>query len=412
MVPTPAGRPSPDRKSAATSCGCALVAFDKFKDSLDAETACEIVAAVLREGDLARTIESAPLSDGGEGFVSILTKAVGGRMEAITVAGPLGSPIEAQIGLVDAGRVPAAARRMARIPSEGLIGIVEMAQAAGIEKVAVMDRDLFRTTTAGVGEMIAAVTDRGASAILMGIGGSATNDLGAGCLAALGVQFEDGAGREGSDIRPSDFSRIERIVLPEGSTLPPIRVACDVEHPLLGPVGATATFGPQKGLRPEDFDRLENGMERISGLILESAGKPPELRELPGTGAAGGIGFGLMAVFGAELVPGFGLLEAWLDLEERVARADWVLTGEGRFDRGSLGGKGPGAIARMAWEKGCRVTILAGSVDSGAAREVFRQSKGLASVRAITPDEMPLGEALVNTRFLLATALEVEAGLA
>jgi len=382
-----------------------LVAFDKFKYAMGAGEICTIAATTVREKISPVEVAIAPLTDGGEGFVSILVAAAGGVIEEMVVTGPRGQRISAKVGRVDADKIPLAARRIARLPNEGRIGVIEMAQAAGIELLTEAARDPFQTTTAGVGEMISTLADRGVEALFIGIGGSATNDLGTGCIGRLGGSFRDKDGVCLDPVYPGQFGQIATIATKGLRNLPPIRVACDVENPLLGPGGATAVFGPQKGLRAGDFETMETGCERISRLLLESFGKPLSLRDFPGAGAAGGLGFGLMAAFGAKLVPGFEVVEAWMDLERRIEGADLVLTGEGKFDLGSLGGKGPGAIARRAWEAGKQVRVFAGAVDPAAAAALEERSGGKAKVIAISPQGISIETAIARTGRYLAASM-------
>lgn len=370
-----------------------LIAFDKFKDALTARQACDVAAAALRARHPDWTMETCPLTDGGEGFMETLTEAVGGRYENRAVVGPRDRNVTASIGLVHASRLPAAVRELMPVANDARIAIVGLASASGIELLASDRRDPWQTTTFGTGELLALARTQGARAILLGIGGSATNDLGLGALAALGLRCLRPDGREMAIPTPSTWDEIDRL---EGRVdLPPVFIACDVTNPLLGPKGATATFGPQKGLRPEDFARLESRMERMAGMLCSHFGKPDSLREVPGTGAAGGIGFGLKVAAGAQLVSGAELVSRWLDLPARLAAADIVITGEGRFDRTSLGGKGPGAVAAAARRLGKQVRILAGSLGVPADAEHH----------AVTPSGMLLPEALRRAPELLAAAV-------
>jgi glycerate kinase len=237
----------------------------------------------------------------------------------------------------------------------------------------------------------------GAGAILLGVGGSATNDLGLGALAALGLHFTDATGRPVDPPVPAEWSRIVRVSGSVPAKLPPVFIACDVTNPLLGPRGAAAVYGPQKGLRPADHARLEQESERIVNLLCLHCGQPNTLKDLPGAGAAGGISFGLMAAAGAKLLPGFDLVSAWLELETKLAAADIVVTGEGRFDASSLEGKGPGAVAARALALGKTVHVFAGQVSAP-------MRPGLA-LHAITPPGTPLAQALREApRNLAATA--------
>ena len=247
-------------------------------------------------------------------------------------------------------------------------------------------RDPWQTTTVGTGELIRAAADLGAAAILLGVGGSATNDLGLGALGALGLDLLDRHDQKISPPIPARWSQIARLAGAAPKSLPPIRIACDVTNPLLGPNGAAAIYGPQKGLRPEDFKRLDHECARLALMLCAHCGQPDSLLDTPGTGAAGGISFGLMTAAHAKLLPGFDLVSAWLDLERRLASADLVITGEGRFDESSLSGKGPGAVAARALALGKRVHVFAGAV-TAAPRDRL-------TLHTITPPGLSLTEAL------------------
>ncbi len=367
-----------------------LLAFDKFKDALTAQQACEAVASALREKRPQWTLDQAPLADGGEGFATILTQSASGREVSFTATGPRGDRRSAEFGLVPVAAIPARARAQLQLPAAAAPGatvaVIEMAAISGLALLPQDQRDPWQTTTLGTGELMRAAADSGAVAILLGVGGSATNDLGLGALAALGLAFMDAAGRPVRPPVPAEWSRIVRITGGLAAGLPPVYIACDVTNPLLGPRGAAAVYGPQKGLRPADHARLESESARLADLLCRHCGQLPALKDAPGAGAAGGIAFGLMTAAGAILLPGFDLVSAWLDLENRLAAADIVITGEGRFDESSLEGKGPGAVAARALALGRTVHVFAGQV-TAAARP------GLA-LHAITPAGVPLAQAL------------------
>ncbi|MDB6167502.1 MAG: Glycerate kinase [Verrucomicrobia bacterium] len=378
-----------------------LIVFDKFKDSMSAGTACLAAAESLRARHPDWELDVCPLADGGEGFVEILTAAAGGTLEAQTVSGPRGAPVNAAYGLVPVQTIPMAARAMLQLPGvaeDARIAVIEMAAASGLALLSSAERDPWRATSTGTGELIAAATAAGAAALLLGVGGSATHDLGLGALAALGLRFRSQRGEGINPPIPSDWAKIERIEgnLPAG--LPPVRIACDVSNPLLGARGAAAVYGPQKGLRPADLAKLDSASARLALMLCARFGRSDSLMDEPGAGAAGGIAFGLMASAGAALLPGFDLVAAWLGLETRIAAADFVITGEGRFDDSSLEGKGPGAIAARALDLGKPVHVFAGQVTTRHARP------GLA-LHAITPANEPLGDALRNGRASLAAAV-------
>lgn len=374
-----------------------LLAFDKFKHALTARQAGETVQRVLEARHPGWHFDLCPLTDGGEGFCETLTRAAGGRMEQAKVTGPRGQTVEAPLGLVVASRLAPPLRARLEIGDDQILGVIGMAEASGLALLAPEERDPWQATTLGTGELMRAAIGRGAASLLLGIGGSATNDLGLGALDALGFVFQADDGTRLHPPVPASWPRLARIDGGAPNPLPPIGIACDVTNPLLGPQGATAIYGPQKGLSKDGVERLEAQMARVAEMLCSHFGRARSLKEQPGSGAAGGIGFGLMAAAGARLLPGFELVTAWLDLPRRIAAADIVITGEGRFDATSLSGKGPGSIAEEARRLGKGVHIFAGSLGV--------QVEGAC---AITPAGMPLADALPRTAELLAAAVERE----
>lgn len=380
-----------------------LLAFDKFKDSLAAQAACAAAARALRQRHPDWQLDLCPLADGGEGFAEILTGSAGGTLSSVVVTGPRGASVDAAFGLVSLAKIPAAARRLLQLPAttpdHAELAVIEMAAASGLALLPPNQRDPWETTTLGTGQLISAASQAGAAAILLGVGGSATHDLGLGALSALGLEFISHNGESTRPPRPARWDMIERITGKIIATLPPIRIACDVSNPLLGQRGAAAVYGPQKGLLPADFAKLDHASARLGLLLCAQSGQPDALMDQPGAGAAGGIAFGLMAAARAKLLPGFDLVAAWLDLDARIAAADLVITGEGRFDDSSLSGKGPGAVAARALARGKPVHIFAGQIASADTRA------GL-TLHAITPAGQPLAEALAAAGPNLAAAVE------
>ena len=380
-----------------------LIAFDKFKDSLTAFQACEIAERILRAKHPSWALDLCPLSDGGDGFAEILTRAAGGQLSKLSVVGPRDGRVEASLGLVQLDRIPTTARALLALPafaeaSADFIAIVEMASASGLSLLAPDRHDPWQTTTLGTGQLIRAAADLKAVAVVLGVGGSATHDLGLGALCALGLEFCTADGKNLFSPVPADWLRLASIAGALIPSLPPIRIACDVNNPLFGSNGAAAVFGRQKGLKPEDHERIESAGARVAAQLCDFCGQPRSLVERSGTGAAGGIAFGLMVAARARLIPGFPLASAWLDLDARLAAADLVITGEGRFDASSLGGKGPGAIAARARQLGKPVHVFAGAANLDAKSETFLHS--------ITPEGMPLEQALRETAVNLAKAIE------
>jgi glycerate kinase len=383
-----------------------LVVFDKFKDSLTSAAACAIAADALRAAHPDWQLDLGPLTDGGEGFGEILTRAAGGTMEKISVTGPRGDRVAAPLGFVPLEQIPPAARARLDLPAavfatrrhvDARIAVIDMAAASGLALLETDRRDPWRATTLGTGELIRAAARPGVAAILLGVGGSATSDLGLGALAALGLEFCTATGARVQPPVPARWREIARLAGRIAPDLPALRIACDVTNPLLGPRGAAAIYGPQKGLRPGDVSRLDHEKARLALMVCTYCGRPDTLMDAPGAGAAGGLGFGLMAAAGARLLPGFDLVSAWLDLEARLAAADVVITGEGRFDASSLEGKGPGAVVARALALGKRVHVFAGDVTAPPRERL--------ALHAITPAGTPLAQALREASANLAVAV-------
>ncbi len=318
----------------------ALIACDKFKGSLDATQACIAIQRGL--GD-AWSVDLCPIADGGEGFVSAMVTALAGSMVTVPCHDALGREIIAEYGIV--------------VKDGKRIAVMEMAAASGMWRIATHERDVMRSSTFGTGEMMRhAMQIHHVEQIIMGIGGSATNDGGAGMAAALGVKFYDASGKL-LDSTPSALRELERIDFSELMTLPEIFVACDVDNPLCGPRGASAIYGPQKGACADDVRFLDKLLEKIA-LLTDGQSQAA----IPGSGAAGGLGFGLLRFCLARLLPGFEMVASMIELHERISPADLIITGEGSLDEQSLFGKGPVGVARLcsALSKPC--VAVAGKV--------------------------------------------------
>ncbi len=375
-----------------------LIACDKFKDCMDADEACDIVAEEVRAMQPRWHVDCAPLTDGGEGFARILTKAAGGTIEPITVPGPRFEPVTALVGWVNIEEGDAVLRETMGIEECNRIAIIEMAQASGLQTLPPDRRDPWRTSTWGTGALIRHAVEAGASGILLGIGGSATNDLGSGALEALGLRFLDRDGASIEQITPARWRDVDAVSGSCGNAFPPVRIACDVDNPLLGTHGATAVFGPQKGLAPQDIPRMEAAVDRFAHLIAAHFRQPTERMQMPAAGAAGGIGFGLHAALpDVDFTPGATLVKQWLGLSRRIAAADLIITGEGRLDAGSLRGKGPGTLIENAGNR--PVLFLAGSI----AADLDLPERVCS--RAISPEDWPLERALKAGRSLLRSAV-------
>lgn len=355
-----------------------LVAPDKLKGSLSSVEICEIVSAVLSLSDGAHVI-SCPIADGGDGFMETMRAALNGRLVSLSVQGPLGLTVRAEYAVA------------------GNVAIIEMAKASGIALVQAAARDPWRASTFGTGELMRHAIENGAEKLLLGIGGSATNDGGVGMAMALGFQFLNAAGQAVSDL-PDRLMEVTSIVAPDQSGWPEIEVACDVENPLLGPNGCTRIYGPQKGVVEADLARHE---ERLQHLVrLTGRGS---MADIPGSGAAGGLGFGLMTFANAKLSPGFSLVSEALDLEAKVRAADVVITAEGRLDASTLMGKAPASLAALCNRFGKPLIAFCGSVDETARPDLeilFRE------ILPISPEGMPLEEAIKQAPNLLQKTVQ------
>ncbi|MGJ8673698.1 glycerate kinase [Rubritalea sp.] len=354
-----------------------LVACDKFKGSLSAAEACEAIANGLWEAAPGTEVDQAPIADGGEGFTQSVHDVLGGEWVTCNTLDAIGRPCESRYLVV------------------GDMAVMEMAEANGLEMIEKEQRDVFCSNTAGTGIMMRhAVENYSVKRIVMGIGGSATNDAGAGMAVELGATFYDSAGNPLMPV-PAELARAVKF---DGSgimKMPDILVASDVRNPLLGSSGATAIYGPQKGV--EDFSAMESILKNI---MLVCDGETTAERE--GAGAAGGLGFGLMHFCEAELVNGFEWLAQELNMEERIAKADLIITGEGSLDAQTAEGKGPAGIARMAKEAGKPVVAMAGRIEDGAEK-MFDRHYALANIG------LPLEQCIAQGAVLLRNVAKEEA---
>lgn len=377
-----------------------LVAFDKFKDSMSAVRACDAAANGAQKALDGRVIFTrAPLTDGGEGFCRILSEAASGHIEYYPVTGPLGEEIDAPLGWIESDKIPIRAKELLGL-REGSVAIIEMASVSGLEQVPRGQRHPAHCTTRGVGELIRSAAAKEASAILLGIGGSATSDLGLGAIEALGIQFP-----EAPAVTPAKWRDIKTISGKIDCEIPPIYIACDVDNPLLGAKGAAAVYGPQKGLAADEVESFDAEAGRMATLLCHHFDRPESLMDIAGSGAAGGIGFGLKVACGAEFVPGFELVAAWLDIASKVQHADLVLTGEGRFDQSSLAGKGPFSLLAAAHASDKPAILLAGSVETSAVQLACAQFPD-TGFYAISPEDMDLEEALAKGPELLEHSVQ------
>ena len=352
-----------------------IIAPDSYKESL---TAMEVATAI--EAGFRHVLPDAqyiklPMADGGEGTVQSLVDATGGHIVAHTVTGPLGQPVDGFYGLM----------------GDGKTAVIEMAAASGIHLVTPEQRNPLITTTFGTGELIRAVLDQGVEHIIIGIGGSATNDGGIGMAQALGFNLLDAEGQ------PLGFGggELARLATIDASNIDPrlaqvkLEVACDVDNPLCGPKGASHVFGPQKGATPEMVAQLDANLSHYADIIQAQLGS--DVKNKPGAGAAGGLGAALMGLLNAELRPGIEIVMDAVDLSSIVADADLVITGEGRIDSQTIHGKTPIGVARTAKRFNVPVIGIAGclSTDCHVVHE-----HGIDAVFSVVPRSVSLAEAL------------------
>jgi len=374
-----------------------LVAFDKFKDSMSAETICGLSNKALRKCQPDATVESTPLTDGGEGFSLILSAARNGWLENLQVTGPLGKQQHTRIAWVRSENLPSHLRTLLKAPETGQIAIIEMAQCSGLELVPTNERNPMLTTSYGTGEAIQHAAEHSARLILLGIGGSATSDCGIGAIQALGLQINE----KNIPWTPIQWDANSTWV-PQMKKLPPLRIACDVQNPLLGENGANAVYGSQKGMTEETYPILEKTFEQVSKRLIALFNRNENCSEEPSSGAAGGIGFGLSCAYDDTLyIPGFDLVSQWLDLEGEVKKSDCILTGEGRFDASSLSGKGPGTLIELAKKYKKPIHVFAGKI-TDEAREMAPKE---AHLHQIAPPGVSVEEAILNEKKNLVNEL-------
>ena len=327
-----------------------VVAIDSFKGSLSSLQAGSAVREAIQTVDPMAEVFVRPIADGGEGTVDALSALSSAQKITLSVTGPLGAPVDAQYCI---------------IPDKNM-AVIEMAAAAGIILVAPEQRDPLKTTTYGVGELIRDALGHGCREFLIGIGGSATNDGGAGMLSALGFRFLDKDGKE-IPLGAEGLAQLHSVdatgVNPELSDCK-FRVACDVSNPLCGENGCSAIFGPQKGGRPDSIRQMDRWLESYAQLA--GTVNPAADRNLPGAGAAGGLGFAFAAFLGATLEPGVAIVLDETELEAYIVDADIVVTGEGRLDRQTVMGKAPIGVAKLAKKYGKKVIAFSGCVADGA----------------------------------------------
>lgn len=364
-----------------------LLAPDSFKGTMTSLEVIGHLEQAARSHFSALEVVRVPIADGGEGTAEALVIAAGGEYRQVEVIGPVESLCtKAQYGIIG-----------------GKTAVIEMAQASGIILLKPEQRDPQTATTFGTGQLIKAALDEGIRDFLIGIGGSATNDGGIGAAQALGVSFTDDSGREigfgGKElarIGKIDLSRLDSRIKASR-----IKVICDVTNPLTGPNGATAVYGPQKGVTEESFDSLEDGMKNYEVLIKKTTGL--DMSSIPGTGAAGGLGAAMVAFFGAELKPGIDTVLDFIDFEKLLDGVHLVVTGEGRIDGQSVYGKVPVGIAKRCRHKNVPVAVITGGMGQGAPK-VY--DFGIDSIMPAISRDMSIEEALSNSEELLKDAAD------
>lgn len=338
-----------------------LIAPDSFKGTLSAAEAAATIADGLRASMPGATTFLLPIADGGEGTLDALLAARDGTREWCRVTGPLGTTVSAAYGLLDDART----------------AVIEMAQASGLALVPPAARDPLTLTSYGTGELIAAALARGPDRLVVTLGGSATIDGGAGLLQALGARYtyagakmpaQHACGGDLGAVRHIDATALTQTLADWGGR---IELACDVDNPLLGPAGAVAFFGPQKGATADSAALLEAGLRHFYDLAEALLGR--RVRDEAGAGAAGGVGAALMLFCGARVYPGFELVAELTAIADAVSAADVVITGEGRYDRQTARGKAPARVASFARARGKRVIAICGSVESGTGNGPFEQ---------------------------------------
>ena len=343
-----------------------LIAPDKFKGALNAREVAEAIASGLRDVLPEAKIDIMPMADGGEGTAEVISQALGASWITCRAHDPIGREIEARYGWIDNRK----------------LAVMEMSEAAGMRRLASDELDPNRTTTFGVGEMILDATKRGAEKIIIGLGGSATNDGGFGMARALGFRFFADA----KEIKDSvnELEKLTRIELPSPAALRPPRpgegdkgrgkaeiiAAVDVRNPLLGENGATHVFGPQKGVTSDQVPRFDAALNKLADVVAERFGF--DYRNQAGAGAAGGLGFGLLSFCGAKIRPGFDVVAESVALKSKMKDVDVVITGEGSLDRQTLEGKTPAGVARLARKASKPVFAFVGRAsDDRQVREIF-----------------------------------------
>ncbi|MEJ3588243.1 MULTISPECIES: glycerate kinase [Pseudomonas] len=359
-----------------------VIAPDSFKDSLSAEKVADAIAAGLADAMPHAQLVKCPMADGGEGTVEAIVAAGNGQLRRNHVQGPLGAPVEAHWGWLP----------------DSHTAIIEMAEASGLQLLKPEQRNACITSTFGTGELIKAALDAGARRVILAIGGSATNDAGAGALQALGLGLFDAQGNHlpRGGLALAHVARIELSGLDPRLAEVRFEIAADVNNPLCGEHGASAIFGPQKGASAEQVRLLDQALGHFADHCANVL--PKDVRHEPGSGAAGGLGFAAKAFFGAQFRAGVEVVAELVGLAEAVKGADLVITGEGRFDAQTLRGKTPFGVASIARAEGVPVVVLAGTLGEGY-QALYEH--GINAAFAIASGPMTLQDACARAAPLL-----------
>ncbi len=362
-----------------------VVAMASFKGTLTACQACEIVAKAIADCLLDVHLVIKPMADGGEGTAQAMLKAAGGKWLPQTVMGPLPDmKVDAGFALFDPDKT----------------ALVEMASASGLELLPKEKLNPLKTTTFGTGQLIKAALKYSPTKILLAVGGSATVDGGTGAATALGWKFLDHNGNP-IPLGGQGLPHITKIVQPENFALPPVEVLCDVDNPLCGEHGAAKVYAPQKGAAPQMVEQLEKGLQHLAVLVEEQLHR--DIKNVPGAGAAGGLAAGAIAFMNAKLVSGIETVIAHTNIRSDLQSADWVITGEGSFDKQSLYGKVVSGIAKIASQSHTHLAVIAGQV---SVPQKQYQKIGVDTAISCRNSDMSLDYALKNCRRLLYSAAQ------
>jgi len=364
-----------------------VIASDKYKGSLSALQVCRIIEKTIKEISPNSEVITSPMADGGDGTVETLVESLNGKLIELDVKGPLGEPVRARFGIIGNGTA-----------------IIEMASASGLVLVPAGKRNPMETTTYGTGELIVKAIDMGSKKIIVGIGGSATNDGGMGMAQALGYRLLDSngdllgfGGKELARLASIDDSGINSKLL---ATM--VEVASDVDNPLYGKRGAAYVYGPQKGADPEMVEALDEGLKNYAQIVSRDLKK--DIAGLPGAGAAGGLGAGLAAFAGGVLKPGTDIVIETTGLEDKIKDADLIITGEGAMDEQTFYGKSAYGVAKLASNYGIPVITINGSVLSDRASIDEKNSSLFSGNFSIINRPMKLEEAIRDAEKLLSGA--------